>query len=142
MAPQTPTSSASPASDDQVLLFHGLMLIANPDGVVARDGLMALEAFFNTLPEFKGKDFDELLRLAVKVQARHPALKESVKEVAGLKDQASKLKLFVLAVDLAMSTGPLGKSAEELLETLAVTLGVDEETAVKIVTVMNLKYTS
>lgn len=136
----SPTDQATSISNDDLFLFHGMLLVAHPEGEISQSGLATLEGFFNTLPEFRGKDFDELLRQACKLQAKHGSLAESVKALEEIESSAVRVKLFVLAVDLAMSAGPLDSGREQLLEGLTEALQIDEETAVKVVAVLNLKY--
>lgn len=129
-------------SNEDLLLFHGMMLVAHPSGVINENGLATFERFFNTLPEFRDKDFDELLRSASALQAQHPSLADSAAALSSLEDSATRTKLFVLAVDLAMSSGAESAQTDALLESLAEVLRIDEETAVRVVAVLSLKYRS
>lgn len=136
------TSGSQPvkkASDD-VLLLHGLLLMCSADGVMEGTEMATLEAFYNTLPEFDGKDFDELLAQANKVVARHGNLKESVKAVAEIGSEAVRKKLFVLAADIAMSSGDVDESEDRMLEAFQRLLNIDDSTATKVLEVLSLKY--
>ncbi len=134
------SAAATQNPSEQLLLFSGLMLMANADGVVDQRGLAALEAFCKTVPALAARDFDELLREACKLQARYETLLDSVQALDKLDSPAARVKLFVLAVDLAMSTGELDPHEQALLESVAKTLRINEETAVKTVSVLSLKY--
>jgi len=125
---------------DDVLLLHGMMLMASADGTIECKEIATLESFFNTLPEFDGKDFDELMLQARKLCARYDSLQESVKALADIKSPAVRRKLFVLAVDLAMSSGEVEEAEDELLETMVRVLAIDEATVAKVLEVMNIKY--
>lgn len=134
------SATSTQFSKEDLLLFHGMMLVAHPTGVVDESGLTTLERFCNTLPEFRDRDFDELLRSASALQAEHPSLADSAKELTSLVDSAVRVKLFVLAVDLAMSSGTGTEATAAVLESLIELLKIDEETAVQVVAVLNLKY--
>ena len=127
------------ASDD-VLLLHGMLLMCSADGVMDAQEMCTLEAFFNTLPEFDGKDFDDLLQQANKVVARYGNLKESVKAVSEIQSDAVRKKLYILAADLAMSSGDVDESEDRLLEAYQRLLGIDDVTAQKILEVLTIKY--
>ena len=125
---------------DDVLLLHGMMLMCSADGVLDASEMCTLEAFFNTLPEFDGKEFDDLLEQANKVVARFGSLQESVKAVAEIQSEAVRKKLYVLAADLAMSSGDVDESEDRMLEAFQRLLGVDDAMATKIIEVLTLKY--
>jgi uncharacterized tellurite resistance protein B-like protein len=131
---------AKKATDD-VLLLHGMLLMAGADGAVEQGEIATVEAFFNTLPEFDGKDFGELLNQANKIVAKHGNLRESIKALAEIESPAVKKKLFVLAADIAMSSGDIDESEDKMLETMQRLLGVDDALATKVVEVLQIKYT-
>ena len=136
------TSGSQPVkkATDDVLLLHGLLLMCSADGVMEGSEMATLEAFYNTLPEFDGKDFDELLAQANKVVARHGNLKESVKAVAEIQSEAVRKKLFVLSADIAMSSGDVDEAEDRMLEAFQRLLGIDDATATKVLEVLSLKY--
>lgn len=125
---------------DDVLLLHGMLLMCSADGVMDAQEMCTLEAFYNTLPEFDGKDFDDLLQQANKVVARYGNLRESVKAVAEIQSEAVRRKLYILAADLAMSSGDVDESEDRMLEAFQRLLGVDDEMATKILEVLTIKY--
>jgi uncharacterized tellurite resistance protein B-like protein len=136
------TSESTPmkkASDD-VLLLHGMMLMAGADGVIEGKEIATLEAFFNTLPEFQDKEFDDLMSDAHKVLARYDNLKDSVKALADIESEAVRTKLFVLAADIAMSSGDVDESEDELLEAMQRILNIEDSVATKILEVLTMKY--
>jgi len=136
------TSSSTPvkkASDD-VLLLHGLLLMCSADGIIEGSEMATLEAFFNTLPEFDGKDFNELLAQANKVVARYGNLKESIKGLSEIQSEAVRRKCFVLAADIAMSSGDVDEAEDRMLEAMQRILGIDDVLAQKILEVLTLKY--
>ena len=136
------TADATPQkkAGDDVLLLHGLMLMAGADGVIEDSEWDVLRSYWFTLPEFKGKDFDEVLADANKVVARFGDLKESIKALSEIKNENVRRKLFVLAADLAMSSGDVDENEDELLESMQRLLNVDDQTATKIIEVLTIKY--
>src|SRR3954471_22566472 len=125
---------------DDVLLLHGMLLMCSADGVMDAQEMCTLEAFYNTLPEFDGKEFDDLLAQANKVVARCGSLKDSVKAVAEIQSEAVRKKLFILAADLAMSSGDVDESEDQMLEAFQRLLGIDDVLATKILEVLTIKY--
>ena len=136
----TAGSTPQKKAGDDVLLLHGMMLMAGADGVIEGAEITTLQGFWNTLPEFQGKDFDAVLADANKVVARYGNLKESIQALGEIESEAVKQKLFVLAADLAMSSGDVDENEDELLETMQRLLGVDDSQATKILEVLALKY--
>jgi len=131
-----PTKKAS----DDVLLVHGMLLMAGADGTIEESEQSLVQALFDTLPEFKGKDWNDLVNNGLKIVNKHGGLKESVKAIADLSTPALKKKLYVLAVDIAMSSGDIDEAEDAMLETYQRLLGIDDATAQKIIEVMGMKY--
>jgi uncharacterized tellurite resistance protein B-like protein len=131
---------AAPSPTDDVLLLHGMMCMAGADGVFEQAEIALLEAYFAQLPEFRGKDFDELVGEARKVVATYHSSVESVEALAGLSSPAAKAKMFVLAVELALASGSIDEREDAMLEIMQRVLGVDASTAAKVVEVVSMKY--
>ena len=72
--------------------------------------------------------------------AKYGNLKESVKGVAEIQSDAVRKKLFVLAADIAMSSGDVDESEDAMLEAFQRLLGIDDALATKIIEVLSLKY--
>ena len=125
---------------DDVLLLHAMLLMSAADGTIEHSELSNVETFFNTLPEFEGKDFGHLIEQSNKVIARHGGMKESVKSLADIKSDSTRKKAFVLAADIAMSSGDVDESEEQMLETMQRILNIEDELAQKILEVLALKY--
>lgn len=136
------TAGATPQkkAGDDVLLLHGMMLMAGADGVIEGSEITTLQAFWNTLPEFQGKDFDQTLAEANKVVARYGNLKESIKALSEIESDAVRKKLFVLAADLAMSSGDVDENEDELLETMQRLLNIQDDEATSVLQVLTMKY--
>lgn len=125
---------------DDVLLFHGMMLMAGADGVIDANEQDTLRAFFYTLPEFQGKNFQDMLTEGQKVINKYGNLKDSIKALGDIESEAVRKKLFVLAVDLALSSGDIDDAEDVMLETMQRLLNIDDGTATKILEVLTLKY--
>jgi uncharacterized tellurite resistance protein B-like protein len=133
------SAPAKKASDD-VLLLHAMLLMAGADGSVEQSELSTVQGFFDTLPEFKDREFDELLSQANRLVAKHGGLKDSVKALGDIQSPAIKKKAFVLAADIAMASGDIDETEDRLLETMQRLLGVDDAFAAKVIEVLQVKY--
>ena len=125
---------------DDVLLIHGMLLMAGADGSIEQSEMSTVQAFIDVLPEFQDKDIDDLISQGQKIIARSGGLKESVKAVAELSTPALKKKLYTLAVDLAMSSGDIDEKEDALLETYQRLLGIEDGFAQDCIEVMAVKY--
>jgi thioredoxin-like negative regulator of GroEL len=130
---------AKKATDD-VLLLHSMMLMSSADGFLEGAEVATLEGFINTLPEFRDADFDAQMTQARKLASKYKSTKEAVQALSEISSPAVKMKAFVLAADIAMSSGDIDEAEEELLEAMQRVLGVDDATATKVVEVLALKY--
>jgi tellurite resistance protein len=132
---------AKKATDD-ILLLVAMMMMSSADGVLEGSEIAALEQFINTLPEFKGPDFPRQMEEARKVAAKYPKPKDAVKALAEISSDVVKKKAYVLAADIAMSSGEVDEAEEELLEAMQRVLGIDDNLANSIVQVLAIKYTT
>ena len=130
---------AKKASDD-VLLLHSMILMAGADGVLEGAELATLEAFINTLPEFRHAEFPHQLEAARKLSSRFKSPKEAVQALADISSEAVRRKAFILAADIVLASGDVDEAEEELLEAMQRVLGIDDALASKIVEVLGLKY--
>lgn len=136
------TKSVTPqkkASDD-ALLVHGMMLMCGADGVFDQEEVDTVQAYFSQLPEFEGKYFGEVYEEALKILRRFPSLQESVKALADLSSPTLKTKCFLLAADIAMSSGDVDEAEDRMLDTMQRILEVPDATATKILEVLTIKY--
>ncbi len=131
-----PTKKAT----DDVLLIHGMLLMAGADGTIEDSEHATIQGFIDCLPEFHDKDIGALISEGQKIIARSGGLKESVKAVAELSTPVLKRKLYVLAVDLAMSSGDVDEKEDALLETYQRLLGIDDKFAQDCIEIMAIKY--
>lgn len=130
---------AKKATDD-VLLLHAMMLMSSVDGYMEGSEIATLEGFINTLPEFKDADFDKQLADAKKLRAKFSSAQEAVKALGDISSEAVKKKAFILAADIAMSSGDVDEAEEELLEAMQRIMGISDDLANKAIEVLALKY--
>lgn len=132
-------STPRKASDEQ-LLVYGMMLMIGADGDLQQEELATLNGFVITLPDFRGKDLREVFRGAQQALKGKKSLEEAVAALKGIESPAVKKKLYVVAADLALSSGDIDEKEEKILELMQQELGIDDALATKVVEVLALKY--
>ncbi|MFO0632896.1 MAG: tellurite resistance TerB family protein [Nannocystaceae bacterium] len=135
----TGMASTKKATDD-VLLAHAMLLMAGADGHIDDSEIAVVRGFAMTLPEFKGKDFGEVVANAQKMVRKYNNLKESVNALTELSTPGLKAKAYVLAADIALASGDVDEAEDELLTTMQRLLGIDDQTAQTIIWVLQRKY--
>lgn len=125
---------------DDALLLHAMLLMCGADGNFDDQEIPTVEAYFNALPEFEGKEFSAVYQEAAKILKRYPNLKDSVKALAELSTQTVKNKCYLLAADIAMASGDVDEAEDAMLEAMQRTLHVEDALATKILEVLTLKY--
>ena len=125
---------------DDTLLLHAMLLMCCADGVIDAKELPLVEAFFATLPEFAGKVFDDVYKDATALCRRYPTPRDSVQALAKLSSQAERNKCYLLAADIAMSSGDVDEAEDAMLEAMQKVLQVQDTTATKILEVLAIKY--
>lgn len=136
------TSGATPQKNaaDDALLLHGMFCMAGVDGTIGNDEMAQVEGYFMSLPEFEGKNFNQVYEEAVKVLRKYPSMKDSVKSLAGLSSRMLKDKCYLLCADIAMSSGDVDESEDAMLEAIQRVCEVPDSLAQKILEVLTLKY--
>ncbi len=127
--------------DDQQLLLEAMLCVAFADGDDQYEETQLVRAFAATLPEFKNADTYEIYEKAEKSVKLHGAL-HRVKELGSLSSPTLKEKAFLLAMDIALSSGEIDDGEEAVLSDMAQTLQISEETADRIASVLMMKYAS
>jgi len=137
-------STPAKAPTDDVLLLHSIMCMAAADGIIEDSEDEMIRNYANTLPEFRdmdgqefGKCFEQVSKIAHKYNRD---MKSSLQVLAEIKNDAIRKKAFVLAVDIAMSSGDVDESEEEMLEAMQRILRIEDDLAKRIVEVIALKY--
>lgn len=132
------TPQKKPADD--ALLLHAMLLMCGADGSFDDQELPQVEGYFNALPEFEGKEFSNVYGEAAKVLKRYSSLKDSVKALSELSNQTVKNKCYLLAADIAMSSGDVDEAEDAMLDAMQRVLQVEDSLATKILEVLTLKY--
>lgn len=125
---------------DEKLLLYGLLLMCAADGDIQAEELVLFRAFVQTLPDFRGRDVDQLLRKAQSRLKGMTNLEVAVAPLTEIRKPAIRTKLYVLATDLACASGSVEDTEEQLLVQMQRVLGIDDATARKIQEVMVMKY--
>jgi tellurite resistance protein len=134
---------AKKASDD-VLLLHSIICMCAADGVVEDAEHEMIRNYANTLPEFRdmdGHEFSKCFEGSAKLaQQYNRDMKSSLQALGGIESEAVRKKAFVLAVDVAMSSGDVDEQEEEMLEAMQRILRIDDNLARQAVEIISLKY--
>jgi len=125
--------------DDQQLLLEAMLCVAFADGDDQYEETNLVRAFANTLPELKNADAYEVYEKAEKAVKLHGALTR-VKELANLSTEALRHKAFLLAMDIALSSGEIDEGEETVLNIMQETLRIPDELAETISNVLMIKY--
>jgi|JI61114C2RNA_FD_contig_31_5043781_length_613_multi_2_in_0_out_0_2 uncharacterized tellurite resistance protein B-like protein len=128
-------------AEDDALLVHCMLLMCGADGSFDPEEIQTVQAYFAQVPELKGKNFDTVYQAAVKILRRYPNLNDSVKALASLTTPALKQKAFLLAVDIAMSSGDVDDSEDRMLEAMQRVLELRDDFCQKVIEVLSIKYT-
>ena len=129
---------------DDVLLLHAIVCMAAADGMVEASEQEMIRTFTNTLPEFRdmddaafGKCFEQVMKIAQKYSKD---MKSSLQVLAEIQSENVRKKAFILAVDVAMSSGDVDEAEEEMLEAMQRILRIDDALAQRAVEIIGLKY--
>lgn len=129
---------------DDVLLLYSIMCMAAADGMIEDAEHEMIRNYANTLPEFRdmtGQDFVKCFEQCSKISQKYAKdMKASLQVLGEIQSDAVRKKAFVLAVDIAMSSGDIDPSEEEMLEAMQRILRIDDDLARKAVEVIALKY--
>jgi hypothetical protein len=125
---------------DEVHLLHGLMVMAAADGVLEESEWNTLRAYWSTLPEFKNQNFETVMGQVQKVINRFGNVRESINSLAEIQSDAVRKKLFVLAADLAMSSGDVDANEDQMLDSLQRVLNISDSLATQVLQVLSMKY--
>ena len=139
----TSGSQANKKPADDALLLHAIMSMAAADGIIEDAEHQMVRAYANTLPEYKDMDCDEFNHVftqAAKVASRFKTGLESISALSDIQSEAIRRKAFVLAVDVALSSGDVDEAEDHMLAKMQNTLGIDDALAAKIIEVVSMKY--
>lgn len=113
--------------------------VAFADGDDQYEETNLVRAFANTLPELKNADAYEVYEKAEKAVKLHGALSR-VKELSNLSTDALKHKAFLLAMDIALSSGEIDEGEEAVLAAMAETMRIPDDLQETIANVLMIKY--
>ena len=129
---------------DDVLLLHSIMCMAAADGIIEDAEDEMIRNYANTLPEFRdmdGSEFGKCFEMSAKIAHKYNRdMKSSLQALNEIQSDAVRKKAFVLAVDMAMSSGEIDDEEEEMLGEMQRILQIDDRLAQNIVEVVALKY--
>lgn len=131
------------APTDDALLIHAMFLMAGADGNFDDEETAVIIGFANSLPEFKEtteQQFQGLISEARKLARKFETPQASVAALAQLSTPKLKQKAFLLAADIALSSGDVDEHEDAMLESIGRVLGIDENTANTIINVLAIKY--
>lgn len=131
------------APTDDALLIHAMFLMAGADGNFDDEETAVIIGFANSLPEFKEtteQQFQALIADAKKLARKFETPQASVAALAQLSTPKLKQKAFLLAADIALSSGDVDENEDAMLESMGRVLGIDETTANNIINVLAIKY--
>ncbi|MGE3454229.1 MAG: TerB family tellurite resistance protein [Kofleriaceae bacterium] len=137
------TQPAKKPTDD-VLLLHSIMCMASADGSIEDSEIEMVRNYAHTLPEFRdmdGSQFDKAMEASAKIAHKYNRdMKSSLQVLNEIQSEPIRKKAFVLAVDVAMSSGDIDEGEEEMLEAMQRILKIDDDLARKCIEVVALKY--
>lgn len=125
--------------DDQQLLLEAMLCVAFADGDDQYEETNLVRAFANTLPELKNTDAYEVYEKAEKAVKLHGAMTRA-KGLGALSTEALRQKAFLLAMDIALSSGEVDEGEEAVLAVMQEILRIDDELAETITNVLMIKY--
>ncbi len=138
-SPPRAEDETGPPSDEQLMVL-AMMLIAGADGRFEQDELSSIAGIIDLVPDFKGKDPNELIETGVELSNRYESAIDAVEMLSGLRTEAARKKCYLLAADVALSTRHVHELENTLLEAMQQVLGIDDGLAVRIMEVLAIKY--
>ena len=127
--------------DDQQLLLEAMLCISFADGDDQYEETNLVRAFAATLPELKNADAYEVYEKAEKAVKLYGAMTR-VKELANLSTENLKHKAFLLAMDIALSSGEIDEGEEAVLAAMAEVMKIPQDLANKMAEVISIKYST
>jgi len=120
-----------------------MFLMAGADGNFDDEETAVIIGFANSLPEFKNtteQEFQGMIGEAKKLARKFETPQASVAALNQLSTPKLKQKAFLLAADIALSSGDVDEAEDSMLESMARVLQIDENTANTIINVLAIKY--
>ena len=142
MGKYTTVAPAKKPSDDTLLIF-AILAMAAADGELDEREDEITRGYANTLPEFRdmdGEQYQAVVDSALEIAGKYATIKESLPVLEQIESEAIRKKAFVLAADIAMSSGEVDSAEDELLTEMQKILKIEDALAERIVEVIALKY--
>jgi len=127
-------------NDDQLLLYHAMMLIVTADGNVSAEELEMVKCLCGTVPEFRDVDLGALREAWHEFADEYDDKWDALGALVDFEDDRLSKKAFVLACDLAMASEGIKAEEYEMLNDMAAALGIADNDALKILNVLQMKY--
>lgn len=129
---------------DDVLLLHSIICMCAADGIVEDAEHEMIRVYANTLPEFRdmdGEEFHNCIEASAKIAHRfNKDMKSSLQVLNEISSDMVRKKAFIIAVDVAMSSGEIDESEEEMLEAMQRILRIDDDLANRAIEIVSYKY--
>ena len=126
--------------NDQLLLYHAMMLIISADGNVAEEELSLVEAVCATVPELRAVDLPALRDAWREFAKGYEDSWDALSALVNVDDERLSKKAFVIACDLAYASEGIKAEEYDMLNDMAAALGIEDNEALKILNVLQLKY--
>ena len=129
---------------DDVLLLHSIICMCAADGIIEDTEHEMIRVYANTLPEFRdmdGEEFHKCIEASAKIAHRfNKDMKSSLQVLNEISSDMVRKKAFIIAVDVAMSSGEIDESEEEMLEAMQRILKIDDDLANRAIEIVSYKY--
>ncbi len=128
---------------DDVLLIHAMFLMAGADGNFDDEEVQVIMAAANSLPEFKAttqQEWQNMVGEAKKIARKYENPQAAVAALSSISSAAIKQKAFVMAAEIALSSGDVDEDEDAMLESMQRVLGLDDATAKTVINVLAMKY--
>ncbi|HOU93469.1 MAG TPA: tellurite resistance TerB family protein [Polyangiaceae bacterium] len=131
------------APTDDVLLIHAMFLMAGADGNFDDEEIQVIMAAANSLPEFKAttqQEWQNMVGEAKKIARKYENPQAAVAALSQISSAVIKQKAFLMAAEIALSSGDVDEDEDAMLESMQRVLGLDDAMAKTIINVLAIKY--
>ncbi|MBT8493647.1 MAG: TerB family tellurite resistance protein [Deltaproteobacteria bacterium] len=129
-----------PERQNQLLLYHTMMLMVTADGNATEEELSLVEVFCRTVPELRNADLKELGSRWREFSDGYDDRWDALSGLVDLEDERLSKKAFVLACDIALASEGIKGEEYDMLNDMAAALGVGDNEALGILNILRLKY--
>ena len=129
-----------PESQNQLLIYHSMMLMVTADGEASEEELALVEVFCRTVPELRNADLKELGSRWREFAGGYDDPWDALSALVNLDDERLSRKAFVLACDIALASEGIKGEEYDMLNDMGTALGVGDNDALAILNVLRVKY--